>query len=392
MPRPWLIYLLFCSFAHAQLEARFSLAKEKYMAGEPVLLQYTVRNVGTQPMTILAADPVSFCSRYLVKVNRTDVPEVHDCGGGFGGSCLSSSATLKPKEARTEYFLVNYHEDMRTPGSYHISAGRELEPWTDPDLTKLRLGPKLQTSGDFDIQIAEADSGQLRSILLPYFADLTGSHDPQRLNLAYRVVERLSSAAVEDVVLKLRDDPRTREIAVPALKSANTPATRKQLAEIATGDTDGRFAAAGALGDSGDRSYWQALRSLSVRQPSGQAGGFISGAARLGGEESLPWLSELLRSPDKKTRADAVYALQLTGSRRAIPMLIDMITDPEVDIQTGAQVSLVQLTHHTFNPRQIVPADTAAAHAAWVQWWSRNSESAPIFKPGEYCGNALPLN
>src|SRR5262249_41612865 len=140
MSRLYLMYLLFCGFAHAQLEARFSLVKEQYMAGEPVFLEYTVRNAGTQPIRILAADPNSFCSGYVVKVNRTDAPEVHACGGGFGGSCMSSSAMLKPSETIREFFLVNYQNEMRIPGRYHISASRELETSIDPDFTKLRLG------------------------------------------------------------------------------------------------------------------------------------------------------------------------------------------------------------------------------------------------------------
>lgn len=169
MYRLFFAWVVLGSFAHAQVEARFALPKEKYLSGEPILLEYTVRNTGTQPVTILSANPNSFCSGYVVKVNRTDVTEPHGCGGGFGGgSCMSS--------------------------------GRPLEP------------------------------------------------------------------------------------------------------------------------------------------------------------------------------------------------VIDMIGDSEESIQTASQSALVQLTHHAFNPKQIVPSDTPAAHAAWIRWWSRNGESAPIYKPGEYCGNAAPLD
>ncbi|HWY68954.1 MAG TPA: hypothetical protein VNX88_09830 [Terriglobales bacterium] len=385
------------SWAQAQVEAHFSLPKEEYAAGEPVLLEYTVRNAGAQPIRILSATPNTFCSGYVVKVNRTDVTEPHGCGGGMsGGSCLSSGRPLKPGESVTEHFMVNDHDQMRTPGFYRISAIRELPTSVESDLTALYSGPKVKTSAEFDVEVVEAEARHVRSILLPYFADLS-SDDWQRRSTAEQVVGTLSSPAVEDLVLRLHDNPRTKDIAVRALAAVNTPATRKQLAEIALSNGQdrfseyARFSAASALGGSGDRSYWPLLRDLAARQPPGQAGGLISSAARLGGEEALPWLRDLLRSPDVKIKADAVFPLALTGSRQAAPLLIDMLGDDEEHIPEAAQNALVQLTHHAFNPKQIVPSDTAAAHAAWIRWWSRNAESAPIYKPGEYCGNAAPL-
>jgi HEAT repeat protein len=82
----------------------------------------------------------------------------------------------------------------------------------------------------------------------------------------------------------------------------------------------------------------------------------------------VPWLGELLRSPDQTNRANAIYALQFTASPRAIPLLIDAVGDRVPDLALAAQGALVQLTHHSFNPKQIVPSDTIAAHSAWVRW------------------------
>jgi hypothetical protein len=384
-------WLVLGSFAQAQVEAHFSLPKEKYVAGEPVLLEYAVHNTGAEPVTILAATPNTFCSGYVVKVNRTDVTEAHTCGGGFSaGECLSSARTLKPGESVTEHFMVNDRDQMRAPGSYHVSASRELPTSTESDLIKLNSGPKVKTTAEFDVEVVEMDAQHLRSILLPYFADLSSDDWPRR-STADQVIGTLSSSAVEDLVLRLYDNPRTKDVAIRALAAANTPATRKQLADIASGSGQDRYSAAGALGGSGDRSYWPLLRDLAARQPPGQASGLISSAALLGGNEAVPWLRDLLRSPDAKTRGAAIFPLASTGSRQAVPALIDMIGDPEEHIPEAAQSALVQLTHHTFNPKQIVPSDTAAAHAAWIRWWSRNGESAPIYKPGEYCENAARL-
>jgi hypothetical protein len=35
-----------------------------YLAGEAVFLLFTVKNIGSQPMLVRAADPLSFCSGY----------------------------------------------------------------------------------------------------------------------------------------------------------------------------------------------------------------------------------------------------------------------------------------------------------------------------------------
>ena len=40
----------------------------------------------------------------------------------------------------------------------------------------------------------------------------------------------------------------------------------------------------------------------------------------------------------------------------------------------------------------LVPRSRNGNAPAWVRWWTRNAESAPIYKPGEYCGNAAPLD
>jgi hypothetical protein len=391
MHRLLFAWIVLGSFALAQVEAHFSLPKEKYVTGEPVLLEYTARNTGAEPVTVLSATPNTFCSGYVVKVNRTDVSEAHACGGGFsGGECLSSGRTLKPGESVTEHFMVNDRDQMRAPGSYHISASRELPTSTESDLIKLNSGPKVKTTAEFDVEVAEADAQHVRGILLPYFADLSSNDWPRR-STADQVVGTLSSSAVEDLVLKLHDSPQTKDVAVRALAAANTPATRKQLADIASGSGQDRYSAAGALGGSGDRSYWPLLRDLAGREAPAQASGLISSAARLGGEEAVPWLRDLLRSPDVTIKGAAIFPLALTASRQAVPMLIDMIGDPAEHIPEAAQVALVQLTHHAFNPKQIVPSDMSAAHAAWIRWWSRNGESAPIYKPGEYWGNAAPL-
>ena len=189
--------------ARCQVQAKFTISKTTFSSGEPIVLEYTIRNTGTAPVSVYAASPNSFCSGYQVDVERTDaVTEKKGCGGLYGGSCLSSSAILKPGEQRVEHYLVNYDHDLKPPGHYRISARRSLATSPEASLSSLQLGPQVNASGEFEIEIAEPDEAVLRRSLLPYFADLK-SDDWQRRNFAASIVERLSAPAVEDVVFEI---------------------------------------------------------------------------------------------------------------------------------------------------------------------------------------------
>lgn len=80
----------------------------------------------------------------------------------------------------------------------------------------------------------------------------------------------------------------------------------------------------------------------------------------------MPFLQELLGSGDGSARANAVMGLGKTGSRAAVPLLIEVLKDRELGRWAGE--GLVELTH-----RQ---------EGDWVAWWAGNSGSAAVFGVG----------
>src|ERR1700722_15243267 len=106
--------------AAAQFEVSFSLSKTTYLAGEPVFLSLTVKNVSTEQLQISAADPLTFCSGY-----QFELQGARDRAGASclrAGSCVGGFATLAPGKSRTDRILLNKRFDLRRPGSYALKV------------------------------------------------------------------------------------------------------------------------------------------------------------------------------------------------------------------------------------------------------------------------------
>ena len=88
-------WLAFALPLFGQMEGKFSLAKETYLIGEPVMLVFEMRNTGKNPLTVPSADPHSFCSGFEITVTGGEPPGQisgpSTCNKVLGGSCLSGS-------------------------------------------------------------------------------------------------------------------------------------------------------------------------------------------------------------------------------------------------------------------------------------------------------------
>src|ERR1700753_1024769 len=134
MARFWLLTTFLAShFCSAQVTGTFSLEKPTFAPGEPVVLSFTLHNVGKQLEELAAADPYSSCSGYELHVTRNGAPEPA-CQRIFWGSCLAGAFSLEPGALRTERILLNYPDDSRNdfasrvnaPGDYTIDASRGI--------------------------------------------------------------------------------------------------------------------------------------------------------------------------------------------------------------------------------------------------------------------------
>ena len=198
----------------------------------------------------------------------------------------------------------------------------------------------------------------------------------------------IAPQSLEDTLLAFADNPEFQEFAPLALHNLNTPHSIRELANsLPKFDYSERIASVGYLADTGDAQWFPLLQRLAQANPGLRD--YVDSAAQLGGDKILPTLIEWMQSPDVKfTRINAVTAMGYTGSRAAVPILIDLLRSSNPDISGRAQFALRLLTHHA-------ACGSLADHpeleySKWSRWWTSEGRSAPIYKPTE-CGDVTPL-
>jgi len=139
------------------------------------------------------------------------------------------------------------------------------------------------------------------------------------------------------------------------------------------------------LAETGDSEWFLLLRD--VAQKHAQILNYLSDAAELGADQMLPTLKSLLDSPDREfTRLNAVTAMGYTGSRSAVPILLDLLKSSDTGIAERALYGLRLLTHRSVGDNEDESAQSR--YRKWAQWWERDGASAPIYKAAE-CGNFI---
>src|SRR5215467_1374319 len=83
--------LVFCLLpwgnASAQLQGRFSLPKTQYQVGEPVYLEFELKNTGKQPVRFIQGDRYSSCGGYQIEVSIGPQIPRSTCARGAPPSC-----------------------------------------------------------------------------------------------------------------------------------------------------------------------------------------------------------------------------------------------------------------------------------------------------------------
>lgn len=397
------VMLLASACADAQLEASFRSSKKAYVSGEPILLEYRLRNTSNISYTINTTDPNRPCSGYKIRVEAASVPTAAGCQiAGF--SCLSGFVTLKPKETRTEYYVVNLDNDMKKPDHYRVSALRVLRYWeASRELIPPDERTEMSTSAELELEVVERDDSAVRNGVEMYVPDLT-SDDFYTNTLAWNIVTHFASASMEASALRLSRRPETLMAAIRMLGRIGTPDARKRLAEIAAqpipprnedGSWPANYGASGmaaiTLAETGDRSYLPLLLHLaeSTRTDDGpndrlanEKAGFVTAAAKLGGDDAFPLAVAQLNSAEPLVRANAVSALAETRSRRAIPVLIDLLLDPDSMVSLNAAGRLVSLTHSTISATA-KNGSPSVLRDEWLRWWRREGATARVYSASD---------
>lgn len=395
---PLILAPLQCRCA-AQLDGSFALSQATYLAGEPVFLSFTVKNVSKQAIKISAADPLSFCGNFHFEIAGVRDRQSMPCmGGGFGGSCLSSAIVLSPGKSHTDRILLNARFDLRTPGSYslhvthrlkYVPAGESLA-----DLERSEAYQDFEFQEQILIQPSQAD--ELTPDFVQYMHALDSADSNARFDAA-EVIAYLAPKFMESAILKMLDTPSLQDYGVEGLRNLGTTSAHRALADFVTNspptDVVGPYQKAlRYLGEIGDASDIPILLNVArANAPDSYNRGLaIESAGRAGGAEAVPSLVTELNDPSVDTQQATVRALYLTGSRAAVPVLIGLLRSPEWRVSQTAEFGLQVLTHrsgaktYSMNPP---PPDT---YSKWVRWWRTDGQTATIFK-SDQCGNILPL-
>jgi hypothetical protein len=380
--------------ASAQLTGKFTIEKSRYSSGEPIYLQFEVTNTQRQTVFFEAGSPYSFCGGYQLQLNEGGALRNPSCSatGSGGGSCRSATHSLRYGVPERERVLLNYQDDLRRPGSYHLKATRYIRWAPTDDLIAMIHGISEKFESEFDIEITAPDEAKLRGQLAPYLADLKSPNE-ERMDEAARVLASAAPTFLEPTMLAMLHDDWLGHYAIEGLRRINTPTAREAVARIAETYMEKYSSqaelAVESLSEMGDRKYFPMLQHIVDSKPPNTVGETVRYAARLGGEQAIPWLGAMLRSPNPQARSSAVFALADTGSRKAVPMLIDLLLSSDQIVPSMAENALVKLTHRSVAPEKYQSGTPAAAHDRWMQWWLAHNDAA-VYGPKE-CGEILPL-
>ena len=352
-------------------------------------MYFEVTNDGTEPVNIFKADPYSFCSGYQIEVRggpNTDAP----CSpGGVGGSCASSDTPLPAGKKYVERLLLNFGHDLNLPGEYSVevsrafpSASARLEYYEAPKDT-LEVRDTLRFTVDPNATLES-------KTLQPWVAQLSSS-DPSKRHEAALTLASIAPTQLEDTLLAFADVAEFRPFAPLAFHRLNTPRSFAALAGLvrkAQPGSNEHLESARYLAASGDQQWFPLLQDVAVKNA--QISNYPDDAATLGGEKMLPTLVALTDSSDRQfTAVNAVMAMGSTGSRAAVPILIELLKHPDPDMADRARFGLRVLTHRA------VSMDNAdnpySEYPAWSRWWALEGASAPIYKPSD-CGEVTQLH
>jgi hypothetical protein len=394
MSRSWLLTAFLAShLCGAQVTGTFSLEKPTFAPGEPVFLSFTLHNEGKEREEIVTADPYSFCSGYQLHITRDGAPEPA-CFRSYGGSCLSGAIPLEPGASHTERILLNYQNDSRPESIAHVSAPGDYMIDASRDIAFAPPGPgsSLFTAADHSrarqtLHLRVDDALELSpTVYAPYVQQLQ-SPDIQVHREAARVLATLAPPALESLLLTFptSKDDNLRQFAPLALANLSTKASLSALAQMLLHTEPGTYEymkAAQKLAWTHDPTWFPLL--LEVANQHGDI--YLRYAAESGGDAAISVLLARLRTTDRNNRSSVIFALGDTGSRAAVPILIQLLdshgNENGRNDAIEANVALQQLTHlyaEQGPDGSLIPT----WHNRWQQWWLTSGSSATIYKPAD---------
>lgn len=373
------ISLLWSISAAAQLTGEFYLTKTSFAHWEPVFLYYRITNKGAGTATVASTlDPGQpGCSGQWITVSSDPIP-TPSCpllgaeGCNYDGP-PSQPILLSPGESYTERFLLNFDHEINTPGDYWVEAKHSGRTIGD-----------AHTKISFRVKKSSIAPSQLQ----PWIDGLKSGDRSKRFEAA-RTLASVAPPSLEDTLLGFINDPEFRGYTALAFHRLNTTRSVDAMAELMEGPvTNEQIEAAHYLAMTGNQRWYPLLREAAEKNV--RISSYPAYAAELGGEKALSMLVTLAKSPDRElTGGNAIMAMGSTGSRDAIPVLLNYLISPDINISDRANYALQLLTHRTAVQDQL-NRNRQTESAKWSQWWKREGTTARIYKDSE-CGGMTPL-
>jgi hypothetical protein len=364
--------LLGAGAARGQLQGQISTAKDLYLAGEPIYIHFEVTNVGKDAVEYSAGDPYEWCGGYFVEVSSGSQLAHSSCAAAKANECNAAEQILAAGETVRQNVLVNYAHAVEKPGDYEIHAVRTMKyrPLNGGGEQDFKLEKSLQ------VHVKNGDQEALQAIYSVYVRNLR-SPDDEIQREAERAIISGAMPWLEDTIVGMVRQYRSREFALLGLRNLNTARARDELAKIVQNTselTPENETAVGYLAQMGDKRYFPILLELAKKTDPNAGRDYVLAAAELGGDDAVPYLKGLLGSADANTRANAVTGLGMTGSRAAVPVLIEALKNADGDLAKQTENALTGLTHRT-----------AEDAGKWAAWWTSEGSRAKVYGPRE-CG------
>jgi peroxiredoxin len=199
---------------------------------------------------------------------------------------------------------------------------------------------------------------------------------------AVAVVQLLPRNEKDDPQAQLRGDAEEAAVALPLVLSGTPPAQRKPLLlqYVEDGNPGLRYAAVDALGDQRGPEVAAALERAFTDSSSMARQRAMEVLPRVDRERGLRLLLAGLRDEDSWIRESAATQfVNLIGKpgelvdRRAVPMLVRALDDPDLSVTVMAMGALRKLTGQSWRFRNNDPPDRKQAVVRqWRQWWAQN--------------------
>ncbi len=385
--------LVGASAARAQLQGHISMAKDVYLAGEPVYVLFELTNVGKEPVQFAAGDPYSEgCGGYTMEVSSGPPVKHSSCRSEPAPECIVGNEILTSGETRHRLLLVNYGHDVSKAGNYEIHATQAFK-YGPLGSREIAAGTKeFKEEQRLQIRVLKGSREALEGIYRVYVKNL-GSNDDEIQREAERAIVSGAPPWLEDTIVGMLRRYTSGEFALLGLKNLNTPRAREELAKLVQNTsayTQESEMAVSYLGQMGDKKYFPMLLEIAKKQPADEGRAYVLAAAELGGDEAIPYLRGLLSSTNKNAQTNGVLGLEKTGSGAAVPSLIETLKSPDADLGKLAAMALTGLTHREMGDATGRADPPAEAYARWQKWWGENGSSATVYGPRE-CGEVEEL-